>query len=38
MLFQVKNLPKEQNVINYAYQIHIDVGNKMVAACQMSTI
>ena len=32
MAFQVKNLPKGATVIDYAYQIHTDVGNKMVAA------
>jgi (p)ppGpp synthase/HD superfamily hydrolase len=29
---EVKNLPKGATVIDYAYQIHTDVGNKMVAA------
>ncbi|CAM6129781.1 unnamed protein product [Calypogeia fissa] len=29
---EIKNLPKGATVVDYAYQIHTDVGNKMVAA------
>ncbi|XP_077218053.1 RELA/SPOT homolog 1 [Tasmannia lanceolata] len=29
---EIKNLPKGATVIDYAYQIHTDIGNKMVAA------
>lgn len=29
---QIKNLPRGATVIDYAYMIHTDIGNKMVAA------
>ncbi|PPS04675.1 hypothetical protein GOBAR_AA15992 [Gossypium barbadense] len=29
---KIKNLPKGSTVIDYAYMIHTDIGNKMVAA------
>ncbi|KAL8473763.1 hypothetical protein ACS0TY_030568 [Phlomoides rotata] len=29
---EIKNLPKGATVIDYAYMIHIEIGNKMVAA------
>lgn len=29
---QIKNLPKGATVIDYAYMIHTDIGNSMVAA------
>lgn len=29
---QIKNLPSGATVIDYAYMIHTDIGNKMVAA------
>ena len=32
MLLQIKNLPKGATVIDYAYMIHTDIGNSMVAA------
>lgn len=31
-ILQIKNLPKGATVIDYAYQIHTDLGNNMVAA------
>ena len=29
---QIKNLPRGATVIDYAYMIHTDIGNKMVVA------
>lgn len=29
---QIKNLPRGATVIDYAYMIHTNIGNKMVAA------
>ncbi|KAL8480370.1 hypothetical protein ACS0TY_027059 [Phlomoides rotata] len=29
---EIKNLPMGATVINYAYMIHIEIGNKMIAA------
>ena len=35
---QIKNLPKGATVIDYAYIIHTEIGNKMVAAKVLSRL
>lgn len=32
VILQIKNLPKGATVIDYAYQIHTELGNNIVAA------